>query len=565
MTKAEIAVVQEDQTARGVIERLIRERGHRAHGANSAARALQLIEDREIDLVVLDMNLGASRPADPRNGLWLCRILKRSPRRIRVILLGAKPSPEAEAEAMNAGADVFLPRSDVRTGLPALVSKLLATPAPTAVPGGAGLHEEQFDKFVEMVRRKKLMKDAEINRVVRLSGRFDRRMGQLAVFLGYIRPADIYSVLLDQSENGGSFGEAACRMRLLTAAQTEYLLRHQRDRRLLFARAAAALGVMSFDQVLGNMDESIAAQQTATLNFDEIPDLTSYEPDLEVQRTIKHIRELASISKSTHQALALLQDDSADFDRIADILEMDPPVAATLLRAVNSAYYGLKHRIDTVKHALVVMGIDRLRSLLIAVLGLSKFKSLPADRSREYWQEAVRTAEWCKRLGVRLRYDAPESLFVRGLLQNVGEMVLWQYFQPQKKQIENGMLEGLTEADAEKSALGMTQADLGGLLFHLWNLPASIVQAAMFHRHDVTLLAATPNVLAETLVVRMACRLEELPVDATGRPEPDALAESERLFKSLRIIPWHLSLNEISKEVEENLRPILKEMTGNST
>lgn len=561
MNKPTILIAEEDRDIRKSAEEILKAEGYRVYSVSTPQKAAEILKSNVIHLVVLDIHMGESNPYDREGSMWLCRMIKADQVRSRapILMLSSAGAPEHVLAARDAGAMGLLLKQEINEQLLKRV-KLLLEPqveAPASKDGAASAGQparSKLDEFVWYLKEKNIMPALDINRTVKFVSRMDRRIGHLAAFLGYILPEQIYDVLMEQCEHGGSFGECAQRRKLLTLSQIEYLLHHQRDDRMLFVQAAAALKTAPPERLFGVFNEYLEPWRDRVWTDADFQELAEYKPDLEVQKTIHRIKALASISRGANQALAMIYDETVDYDKLAGVLAIDPGVTATLLRVVNSSYYGLKIRVRTVKHAMVMMGLDRLHSLLIAVLGLKKFKEIPADESRPFWERAMWTAEWSKQLGVRFGHSEPESLFVAGLLQSIGEMVIWQFFQPQKKEIAERVAAGVPILEAEIKSLGMTNADIGGFLFRLWEMPGVFIQSAMFRHHSLSMFSVTPNLLSDTHLIYMAGQLAELSLQKGVRNA--AIEEAEGQFRTHLKIPTNLGLSELAKIVEANLGDI---------
>lgn len=561
LNKPAILIAEEDRKVRESAERVLKAEGYRIYSVSAPQKAAEILRSHVIHVVVLDIHMGESNPYNREGSMWICRMIKSDQVRSRapILMLSRAGAPEYVLAARKAGATGFLLKQEVDAQLLKRVKSLLEprpdAPASQDAAATAGPPaRSKLDEFVWYLNEKNIMPAPDIQRTVKFVGRMDRRIGHLAVFLGYILPEQIYDVLMEQCEHGGSFGECAQRRKLLTRPQIEYLLHHQRDDRMLFVQAAAALKTAPADQLFSVFNEYLEPWRDRVWTDADSHELAEYEPDLEVQKTIQRIKALASISRGAHQALAMVFDETVDYDKLADVLSIDPGVTATLLRVVNSSYYGPKNRVLTVKHAMVMMGLDRLHSLLIAVLGLKKFKEIPAEAARPFWERAMWTAEWSKQLGEQFCHSEPQSLFVAGLLQSIGELVVWQFFMPQKKEIDARVAAGVSLPDAEIASLGMTNADIGAFLFRLWEMPGVYVQSAMFRHHSLSMLSVTPNLLSDTSLIYMAGRLAEISLQKGVRGA--AIEEAEGQFRTYLKIPTNLGLSDLAKKVAANLGDI---------
>ncbi len=404
-------------------------------------------------------------------------------------------------------------------------------------------------RFVSYLQERGLIDGNRIRRSYHQFQRFDRRIGQLAAFLGYIRPESINQVLLDQARTGGRFGECAMRLNLLTGEQIDRLLRLQKDDLSLFSQAmigiqksASAVEFTSYltDFMRDNPEDAFAVVQAESA--DQIHDSVR-----SILATIEHISPLP---ETVDRVIQMLDDPAVNLDEVAQVLKLDAGLTATLLKVANSAFYGLRTRIDSTKKALQVLGTDKLRQLIIVVGIMQKYQSVPSDYIRQFWEQSLRSAEFCKEIGKYCRIAELDELFICGLLHNIGEMVTRQFLPAQWEKIHDSSNGKKNLFETERENLGGTHADLGGFLFHIWGLPRQTVQSAMFHHHDFHLLVNTPNVSDEVFIVHMASTIAALD------PNLNAFAYSKMLdviadfYRSRLNYPAILDLNAVLTRVD---------------
>ena len=216
----------------------------------------------------------------------------------------------------------------------------------------------------------------------------------------------------------------------------------------------------------------------------------------------------------------------------------------------------MREEIRSVKQAVVILGLDKLRSLVIATGLIQRFHALPPAVSRRFWRHALQTAQWSKRLCAYFKGVEADEVFLCGLLHNVGELIIWQYLKPELKRIEEQIKNGATRAESERAVLGCTRSELAGELFTEWKMPKSIVESAAHSSEDLSTVRGIQGILAETLIVHMASAI-------TGvDPNLDALDYDDtvnRIFADYRFhlgLPPGISYDELSATVAGDLREL---------
>jgi HD-like signal output (HDOD) protein len=122
-----------------------------------------------------------------------------------------------------------------------------------------------------------------------------------------------------------------------------------------------------------------------------------------------------------------LTDEDISFAELAGVIEKDTVLAGSVLRAVNSAFYARRGTVNSVKHAVSVLGIAKLRNLSMSMSRARMWNStaLPSGwSSRSFNQHAVASAILADLLAVELDTEYAEGAFTAGLLQNVGLVLI---------------------------------------------------------------------------------------------------------------------------------------------
>ncbi|HSO59517.1 MAG TPA: HDOD domain-containing protein, partial [Desulfobacterales bacterium] len=186
------------------------------------------------------------------------------------------------------------------------------------------------------------------------------------------------------------------------------------------------------------------------------------------------------------------------------IITDDQVLTARLLKLVNSSFYGFPQRVSTVTAAIVLLGFDAIRNLLLttSVLDLFPARSAHVRRDQEQlWDHSLACAIGAKTIGNFLRHDKLEELFVAGLLHDIGKIVEMMFLPGEFARIaERVRAEGVLISSAEQELLGCTHADIGRLLAERWNLPAKLV--SVIARHHTP--AAAEGFGVEASVVHLA-------------------------------------------------------------
>jgi len=187
--------------------------------------------------------------------------------------------------------------------------------------------------------------------------------------------------------------------------------------------------------------------------------------------------ELPQLPAAVGQLFEALSDDDTDRQRLANILDQSPSLAAKLVGLANSAYFSRASRINGVSDAIFVIGFRTVRSLATATALQEPFANnhCPAFQPGRFWLQAVLTAhvarELAKKTSPRLSLN-PDEAYLSGLLHGIGLMALAHLFPTELNRV-------LEHEDQQPGALagriqqtfGTTHHAVGAALLKRWHLP----------------------------------------------------------------------------------------------
>lgn len=211
------------------------------------------------------------------------------------------------------------------------------------------------------------------------------------------------------------------------------------------------------------------------------------ETGLVKERALRSLGELPPFSPILNRLLASLANEQVSFVKLGDLIEKDPVMAGNLLHLVNSALYARRGSINSVRHALSLLGINKLRN---AVLGMSISRMWNQVRTPPSWSMArfnmhsSAVAILSDLLAQRLNVNYAEGAFVAGLLHDVGRLLIALGLSEEHGQIMRmHEAEGKPLGVCEMEVAGVTHPELSAKALEIWNLPGPIQNAVLYH-HD---------------------------------------------------------------------------------
>src|SRR3954463_12622124 len=143
---------------------------------------------------------------------------------------------------------------------------------------------------------------------------------------------------------------------------------------------------------------------------------------------IRNCPNLPSLPAIAVQVLDLAQRPDADIVEIARIISKDPALSSKILRTVNSSFYGRSQHVSTISHALVILGLQSVKTL---VLGFSLVTNLTKNKAKgfkhvHYWRRSIYAATAARTLAAKINLVQQEEAFLAALLNDIGMLVLDQ-------------------------------------------------------------------------------------------------------------------------------------------
>jgi len=224
------------------------------------------------------------------------------------------------------------------------------------------------------------------------------------------------------------------------------------------------------------------------------------DPVSAVEKRIEQVYELPPMPELGRRILALQSDSSAGVQQLAKIVQLDPSLAAQVIRYASSSYYGYAGRITNIKEAIArVLGYDMVLNL---ALGLAAGRSflIPDDGPlglTRFWEHAVCSAVLVQKLGAILPHAIRPSAglcYLCGLLHDFGILLLGHLFPPEFKLLNNmaSANPGQPVSELESRLLGMGQARdmlamgharVGAWLMQAWKMPEELRITLLEHHN----------------------------------------------------------------------------------
>jgi two-component system, cell cycle response regulator len=236
----------------------------------------------------------------------------------------------------------------------------------------------------------------------------------------------------------------------------------------------------------------------------------------ELRDKIRSCPTLPTLPTIAMQVLDLAQKEEVDLAEVARTITKDPALAGKILKTVNSSFYGRAHSVSTVSHALVILGLQSVKTL---VLGFSLVTNLTKDKQKgfdhmKYWRHSIYAATAARMICSKVGVVQQEEAFLAALLSDVGVLVLDKVIGADYGEIHKAALSHADLVQAEEAILNATHAQVGGFLTESWKLPPVLTQPVLYH-HDPSNPALTDATLRkQTQIISLASSCADVFCDA---------------------------------------------------
>jgi len=225
---------------------------------------------------------------------------------------------------------------------------------------------------------------------------------------------------------------------------------------------------------------------------------------------LRSLDQLPPFSPVFNHLMASLAQEDVSFAELSTVIERDTVLAANVLRLVNSALYGRRGTVSSVRHALSILGLTKLRNYVLS-LSVSRLwarvRTAPSWSMIRFNQHSAASAVMADLLVQKVSCDYGEGAFAAGLLHDIGRLMIAVALPEEHEKINTRYLGGgVSLEECEMMLLEMTHADLGAAALNRWNIPTPIQKAIMGH-HSPTPPTAGQNALS--LVVASANELAD--------------------------------------------------------
>ncbi|MGR8919678.1 MAG: HDOD domain-containing protein [Gammaproteobacteria bacterium] len=234
--------------------------------------------------------------------------------------------------------------------------------------------------------------------------------------------------------------------------------------------------------------------------------------------------DLAPLPQAYVRLREMVDDPLVDLNDVAQVVSSDPALTGRVLRLVNSAYIGLMAPVETIEHAVRVLGMQQVHDMALATSAIGSLSKLRGDLFDifAFWRLSIYAAGSAKEVSMRLGLASPQRMFVCGLLHNIGNLV-----------IAHEMPQGYTDCrkraaevqrpwfELQREMFGFDYAEVGAELMQRWCLPDAIIRPVLQHTRPVEALEQDEQALTAVMSVAATTARAASYQSPESEPVPD--------------------------------------------
>ncbi len=276
------------------------------------------------------------------------------------------------------------------------------------------------------------------------------------------------------------------------------------------------------------------------------------------EMAVRGLDQLPPFSPVLNHLMSSLADEDVSFAQLATVIERDSVLSGNVLRLVNSALYGRRGTISSVRAAVSILGISRLRNYL---LGLSvsrlfaRLKPPPSFDMARFNNHSAAVAILADQMVQKVNSSYPEGAFAAGLLHDLGRLMVAITLPNEYHQISLLHMEsGKRLEECELDVLETTHSELSAAALHRWGLPTPIQKAVLYHHNsELDPASGQGSLIALSAVVQAADEIADAvghSLDELDTKKAPMIGDS---FASLRL---ESSAEPILKTLESELQAV---------
>lgn len=201
----------------------------------------------------------------------------------------------------------------------------------------------------------------------------------------------------------------------------------------------------------------------------------------EVRRIVRNVKSLPTIPGIVVKLNSIAEDDRATINEIAKLISSDQILSTKVLKLVNSPFYGFSRRVSTISNALILLGVNVVKSLILS----SSIFELMEKNVVGLWEHSMGAGVAANVIARRLKLPEPEEISTAALIHDIGKVIIKIELKDESGRLLSLIKEkDISMREAERELLDTDHAEIGEWLAKTWLLPEKLIEPIAFH-HDL--------------------------------------------------------------------------------
>ncbi len=198
---------------------------------------------------------------------------------------------------------------------------------------------------------------------------------------------------------------------------------------------------------------------------------------MQLDRLLKQPNTLPSAPKVVRKLMDTFNQEEVDVMQAAALIEDDPVLTAKLLKMANSAFFGLNRSVTNARDAISVMGLIKVRALVIAASLGEGFHAVGGVNLNQFWRYSLNAANLSRYIALPIKIDE-STAFTAGLVHGIGELMMHAGMPEAMLDLDRSIpMLDLKRSRAEQGMFGYSYADVGAALAKEWRFPKKMIDA----------------------------------------------------------------------------------------
>ncbi len=260
-----------------------------------------------------------------------------------------------------------------------------------------------------------------------------------------------------------------------------------------------------------------------------------------LQALVAQLESLPCISSFYSELIEELHSEDASIQKVSGIILQDVGMTVKILQMVNSAFFGVRQHVQNLSQAVILLGLETIRTLAISAKIFSCFETahLKQFSIHSLWRHCMEVGEHAKHIAQIEQVDSiiVDYALLSGMLHDVGKLIFATKLPDEYDQtIAAAQQENISLFEAERQRIGATHAEVGAYLLGLWGFKTPIIETLLFHHNPQESPYKAFSVLTAVCIANLFSH-ENSPGPASQTMKP-CIGHLEELGLSDRLPVW---------------------------